>query len=406
MKSSKFIIPIAVITCFALTSCNKNAGLLKRETYNQKVDTLTELTSTLENINKAQRNEAGSFNIDKGTMRIKFNLVASGSFYLFETIPGGTTQVININNMNLVLSDTIDVKWDMEHEYMGVSNLNNENLFIKKVDGEWRTYFVKTVAGNKYYRPISSEWFDALNFKDPKNYFMYAMMDNTGSFSRTDESNTTIIQGAGFDISGFGYDLIEMLKPELESTNGNYHFYVVNTLAPGLITSDDLRTDFLDLPLKTVIDEIMDYQKEASNPVIPMKANYTKNEKGDGVSINLGIDHVDLTKSKEIFDELSVIFDDPSLKDEVFTSGSGNISTDYFVNFKDNFIHQQELTLDFNNANLQLVTPYADNQYTYINMKNINAHGYVNQSVELGKCDYQEPDTSGYLALPPIPVHK
>lgn len=412
MKSTKFIIPAAIVTCFSLTSCNGNAGRLSRETYGTKVETLTELTETLANIGKAQLDN-GVYKLDKGTMTIKFDLALTGSIYAFENTKDGRPEVINLNNIAIALSDNIEVKWDVSHDYLGVTNKNGESLFIKKVDDKWGTYYVKTIGGKKFYRPIKNEWFGTNYFKDPKNYLMYAMAEHTGFFRSNYDGNN--VRGVGFDISGFGGDLSELIKPDKTKEGDEKTFLVSNYLAPGLLTSNDLdipvKGEENPVPIKTIIDGLVASQKDITNPSIPLKAEYTKNDKGDGATINLGVNKIDLTRSDEIVkDILDTLGYDPSeLKDKIYTKGSGDLALDYFVNFKDNFVHQQELALDFNKANLQLVFDnyrdyYQKSFYLYVNLKDINAHGYLNQSVELGKCDYQEPDTSGYEKLDPIPV--
>ncbi|MCQ2794372.1 MAG: hypothetical protein MJ207_03370 [Bacilli bacterium] len=419
MRKLNLLIPATLIVCCALTSCKGNndddGGRLKREEYSGTYTTLEgDLKGTLVKIlgaqikNKQNEKEREVFDLPQaGVMKANLDLDISGSFYFFSyNMETDVTHTFNLNNVKLAFGDSITVKWDLGHDYMGVSNKNGDSIFIKKTTQEgkenWNLYYVKPVAEKKYYRTINPKWYtpDGEKFENINNFLMYEMASNTGFFNEHHGIYDNGMRGFGFDISGFGYDFKDLIK-DPESTNAeDVKFSAVNYLAPGLITNKDLNIDFegINKPIYQIIDEVAAWQKD--HPAnIPLKHKYTKGN-GNNLTINLKIDKLDLTNSKNIVHDIGeAIHYDGDLEKYIITEGSGDAKADYFVNFKDNWVHQQELTLDVNKANLKAVIP-SSKSYTYMHLKNTDIHGYLNQEATLGKWDYKEPDIEGYEPLP------
>lgn len=451
MKNVKFMIPFAVMAGIALTSCggNGSAGRLNRETYGQEKGTFSEIAPIIWACKDNQVDTNGVYNLpEKGTFTARDFLSDSVSLSLrcIDTSEEGGVQPIayDINDINVALGDTITSSWDLKQNLLGITDVNGDVSFVTKVgegdEAEWRKFITTPIGSRKYYvnldnlgkEPLESENM----FKSFKNYIMCETARNNGVFSPDAYDGDMYISGLGQDMSGFGGNL---MLPKPKQSNGFAGY--VNYLMPGMLSNPaEITLPIGEQPLKTTLPALIDTAVAAAQAVLPqdsLTVKYTTD--GSKNATAQFTVKFDVSNMQSIFDAIPIpplpdsnADPDPEptvhLGDFVSATGTGTICLDYFVNFKDNFVYQQELALDFDKVGLQLATDLYDwpedlrgfvvnviipllEKYLKIEIppynifmldfRDTNIHGYINGLFESGKFNYKMPSTEGYECINP-----
>lgn len=446
MRNVKFIIPFAAVAVFATTSCGNAVSRLNREYYGEKVETLEKLKPIINDCGENQVDDNGIYKLpDQGTFTGKASLTDNINVSVLGLdLDGGLSPLAyDIDDINIGFGNEVTSTWDFKTKNVyGVTSTHGDVCFVKQVatgekdeDGkdkmEWRKYLSQPIGGAKYYvnlDNIGDEGLeDASMFKSIKNYIMVDVARNNGFYEPKDypvkEWHEYCLDGIGLDMSGFGGNLMKIEKQKVESadsineTKVKYGFDgYYNLLAPGQLLNDNLKIE--GIPVYKLIDAIVaGVQLEFIKVILPegtLVANYTTDGKNATMEFTINLD---VTNIQGILDQIP-ISDSHTAGDavKVGRDSSGTISLSYFVNFKDNFVHQQELTLDFNKVNLQLIADLSmfddDSQAEtdaydvgILDIKQTEIHAYIGGLFESGKfVENKVPDQNieGYFPLNPM----
>ncbi|MCQ2792050.1 MAG: hypothetical protein MJ208_00845 [Bacilli bacterium] len=394
------VIPfVAILSAASMNSCGNNGRLKNRDSFPIDAISAVGINPTMEAIENAQIDTNDYFKTpNKGTVTMNVDIKIAGGlkFVMFNPSTQEYEQY-EFNNINLMTNNKSIIKWDFNHDnYFDVVTKDNEYYFIKKVDDELRKYYVSPIDGNKYYLNITEQC-DANHFRKYENFVMHEIASNLGIFVPARElinSHEVDIVGAGFDISGFGNDIkYHWIGGDQPKPPEGKEYFVENYFAPGLIFDDRLRIATQEqYPIVDYIDSIIG--NEDITALLPIKAKYTRKEDMTAATINYVVDNYHFDQTEEL---IKLIAKTLGKQPTVSASGSGTASIDYFLSYLDNFIHQQEMVIDLSNANLRLVITKQEIPYYIVELKDFNAHCLINELFENGVCDYQEPDTNGYI---------
>ncbi|MCQ2794371.1 MAG: hypothetical protein MJ207_03365 [Bacilli bacterium] len=391
--------PMSCLSC-ANTSSSYQRGadkmINKRDKYSEEVKTLTDggianlLESSAENQVEQlsptanEDEKIACYKIqDHGTLTENADIgIKWNGFRLVEK----SINPIEVNDLDASINDTITTEWDIKKGYIKTTDsLGGVNYVIKNNDKYWQCFDNEVIEHQKYRIDITNyikHLGGVVNEEEVglRNYVVIQSAQNLGFFSQQvwSDERENIIDGLGVDITGFG-------GAGFNYFNDKQYYYDNLAALPLLIMNlaEDIDA-YIDL-VKTALEIlgatfIREYTKEA-----------TTNDDDAKLSIDLGFKKLDLIKLATALNYVQYNY---------YFDANGKGAVDYFVSYENNFIHQQELVINTENADFAMYPIMGD---ISIDIKKANINGVINEEINYNDIECDDVKLENYIPIEPKP---
>lgn len=344
----KLLVPFIFIG--ATVSCGQGGSSLrlKRETYNDKIGTATAFATAVTPLKGKQKDENGIYQIyNRGTVtsNVSYNFTADKIYamqYPSEDDRDQPKIFIDLSNVNEKYENKKIISWDVNQNYFKVNDLQTGITYVTKDEDDiWWLCKAPLDGSAKTRRNIT----DTLDyFEDFRNY-IFNEVTREMSVPYNKEQNIV----AGRDLSGFIG--VRPLSPE---SDPNSPIFYQNVLSPMSILNDPRGkltiSNYLDLI--GIFLESIGYDFYCFNASQDITNNAYCEQIGTG-----NLDLVDIKKlyNSEVVQAILAYYKE---KDKLITTLDeccGKVNFDFFLNYKDNFIHQEEFIADLKDVNFNFL---------------------------------------------------
>lgn len=360
----KIFVPLVLVG--AIVSCDKNNNdiRLKRETYNDKITTtmaFANMVKPLRELQFKEINNVGYYSVqipNQGTVTANTSLNFTGDKIYFSYHEKSKDPVKNANSDILFNRENIDEKsttqttisWNIDGYYLKVDDHKTAvSYVVKDPTNNIFWWCVSPMDGSSKYRKDITEYIAA-----DYDYLFNNFVFDSITYNLTEEIEIEDLIPAlenpiraGFDISGF-------IGPTRTSS---FRTIGVNVLSPmSLLTyqiNDELDASLLVDAARLLLEPMGVNLHFASSSDLAQNA----------YCLELGLGDLYLSDIKKTYDSEII-----QMLLGMLAEYGGNIALDksdgtanfnFFLNYKNNFIHQEEFIANLKNINFDLIADYT-----------------------------------------------
>ncbi|MCQ2792403.1 MAG: hypothetical protein MJ208_02645 [Bacilli bacterium] len=353
-EKMKIFIPL-ILLGVSITSYGCNAGnkalQLKRETYADKISA-TSIFTEAANASKGYQMKDGVFQLfNKGTVTANLGIkLAFDRFYFSLVHPSIGEKKIDCQDVNESISNKTTINWSLSDNYAKFSDESQGTVYVKYDQDRWWECFESNKTRKDITELVSS-------YSDIRN-LIFDFTTRSLSVKLPEPTNEEEFDTVyGMDISGFiGIDNLRS-----STINADNKLMALNCLSPMSILSYKfgkynigLFIDIVNFVTPLVLGKELSY----FNGSMDLSQNAYCGE--------IGVKTIDLSKIQEMFNSSIaqlILYYLSSYQGITLTlnNGRGTADFDFFLNYKNNFIHQEEVLFNLEDINFNL---YAKNDST------------------------------------------